>query len=128
MPDIAIDSNAYVAYQANDVRAVQLVNGATRRILPAPVLGELYFGALNSGRPASNQKILEQFLRTCDLALPDAAVCQRYGQLRVALRRNGTPLPVNDVWIAAICLELSIPLMTRDQHFIHVPHLAVLAW
>jgi tRNA(fMet)-specific endonuclease VapC len=125
---LALDSNAYVAYQSGDASAVRLVDTASRRILPAPVLGELYFGALNSARAAQNVALLEQFATTCELAVADAAVCLRYGRVRLSLRAAGTPIPINDLWIAAICLELDVPLLTRDAHFSHVPGLSLRSW
>ncbi|HTE19372.1 MAG TPA: PIN domain-containing protein, partial [Armatimonadota bacterium] len=110
MSDLALDTNAVTALQRDDPAALAIVRNTSTWILPVPVLGELYFGAFNSGRPAQNLHSLEQFISTCAIATVDADVCRIYGRLRVALRKDGSPIPQNDVWIAAVCLTLGVPL------------------
>jgi len=60
--------------------------------------------------------------------LPTARTAAEYGRIKAALKATGTPLPENDVWIAAFAIERSLPLATRDAHFAHVPGLIVLDW
>jgi len=127
MSDLALDTNAVVAIQHRDPAAMQIAS-ASSFILPAPVLGELYYGAMNSARAVQNIRALEQFADTCTFASLNASSCELYGGLRLTLRRAGTPIPYNDIWIAAICLDLDVPLLTRDAHFDHVPGLQVVRW
>lgn len=62
------------------------------------------------------------------LLLPTARTAAEYGQIKAALKAAGTPIPENDVWIAAAAVEHSWPLATRDPHFKQVPGLTVLNW
>lgn len=127
MSDLALDTNAVVAIQHRDPDVMRITSTASL-LLPAPVLGELYYGAMNSARAAQNIPALEQFASTCKFGIISASSCRFHGELRLALRRAGTPIPINDVWIAAICLDLDVPLLTRDAHFDHVPGLRVGRW
>lgn len=67
-------------------------------------------------------------MESSTLLLPTARTAAEYGRLKAALRTAGTPLPENDVWIAAFAVERGLPLATRDEHFLRVPGLSVLDW
>ncbi len=96
--------------------------------LPLTALGELCKGAFKSSQPQKNRLLLETFLRTVALLHPDTATVVRYAQISVDLERKRTPIPENDVWIAAVALECAMPLATRDAHFNHVTGLQLLRW
>jgi tRNA(fMet)-specific endonuclease VapC len=91
-------------------------------------LGELRYGAANSGRVAYNTQKLDQALKGFGVILPDESTADCYAQVRVQLRRKGRPIPPNDVWIAAIALQHRLPVLTRDAHFREVDALDVLLW
>jgi len=59
---------------------------------------------------------------------PDSATAERYAQIAVTLEREGQPIPENDLWIAAVALELDMPLATSDAHFDRIASLTVLKW
>ena len=122
-----LDTNAYIALRAGDADAISLLN-SVQRFLPVVVLGELLFGAGASGRAEQNRQLVEEFASNCTLLEITARVASRYADLRVQLRTAGRPIPDNDVWIAAACLDSGIPLITRDAHFSCVPGLTVLGW
>ena len=92
------------------------------------MLGEARFAVLNAGRRAENQARLEAFIATCQLPTMGADTALRYAEVRMALRRKGRPIPQNDMWIAAVCLEHGLSLATRDAHFREVDGLSLLAW
>ena len=96
-------------------------------ILPVIVLGELYTGFEAGTRAAENERRLESFLETPSVRVQDVTsdIAHRYALLVNALRRAGTPLPTNDIWIAATTLELGARLLTYDTHFRHIPGLVV---
>ena len=96
--------------------------------LPLTVVGELYKGVFRSSRENENLRLLEAFLKTVGILHPDTATAIQYAKISASLQVNGTPLPENDVWIAAMALECGMPLATRDAHFAHVSGLKILSW
>lgn len=100
--------------------------GLGRVCLPVTVIGELRYGALNSQRTAENLAAVEAFVDRCRVLPADATTAKLYGEARVRLKRAGTLIPENDVWIAAICIQNDVALATNDAHFAHVEGLAVI--
>jgi tRNA(fMet)-specific endonuclease VapC len=96
--------------------------------LPHTVLGELYCGAQLSANPAKTLAGIEHFASATALLLPTVATAEHYGKIRAALARAGTPIPENDIWIAALAVEFQLPLAARDAHFDRIAGLAVLKW
>lgn len=114
---IALDTNQAI-HVLNDVApVVAWLNGYTELCLPVTVLGELRFGAMKSARPQDNLVKVESFAARCTLLKTGAATAERYATVRMDLHRKGRPIPENDLWIAAACLEQAIPLATDDAHF-----------
>jgi tRNA(fMet)-specific endonuclease VapC len=126
--NIAVDSNAVIAYRAGNARACAAINGSAELFMPTMVLGELMYGALNSARPTENEKAVRAFADQCVIMGVDQAVAERYAVIRMALKRKGKPMPENDVWIAALCMEYDVTLVTHDAHFNHVDRLRVFNW
>jgi tRNA(fMet)-specific endonuclease VapC len=83
---------------------------------------------LKAAHPAENRLLLTKFLRTTELLLPGVATAVRYSEISHALALKGTPIPENDIWIAAAATEFGMPLVTRDAHFKNVAGLEMLAW
>ncbi|MDP8989949.1 MAG: PIN domain-containing protein [Acidobacteriota bacterium] len=96
--------------------------------VPVIAVGELYFGASHSGRPEANRAVLDQFLDGKVVLTCTLAIAREYGRLKSALRLKGTPLPENDMWIAAIALHHGLTFASRDRHFDEILGLAVIAW
>jgi tRNA(fMet)-specific endonuclease VapC len=96
--------------------------------LPVIALGELLYGAYKSALPSKSLGQIEDFGRLCAVLGIDAQTSVYYGQLNSDLGRLGKLIPQNDIWIAAIALQHSLPLATRDQHFSFVPGLTLLEW
>lgn len=92
------------------------------------VLGELYKGVLKSTSPERNLSALETFLQSVAVLSPDTATAVQYAKIAVSLERKGTPIPENDIWIAAMAIECGMPLATRDAHFGNVEGLFLLSW
>lgn len=91
-----------------------------------PVLGELLFGARNSGRVEANLLKYRSFVYDLSLLPLDSFAAELYAEIRLALKQQGRPIPDNDMWIAAICRAHDVPLLTFDRHFAEVPGLRVL--
>jgi tRNA(fMet)-specific endonuclease VapC len=97
-------------------------------ILPLPVMGELLAGAYGSRFVDEGLRALEVTSKW-ELMLPDLETAHVYGQLRGQLRfRNVSPSKVNDLWIAALCIQHDLPLLARDGGFESIPGLTVLHW
>jgi predicted nucleic acid-binding protein len=122
---LALDTNAYRLVMEGEAGAVALVRLAERVLLPVPVLAELRYGFLNGTRGRQNEANLLRFLdRPRVEVLPcDEETAVRYAELKLQLKKQGTPIPINDVWIAALALQHQATLFTRDSDFDQIPQL-----
>ncbi len=125
---LLIDTNCYSEIDEGDPETVQRVLEATEVWLPLIVLGELYAGFELGLHKDRNEKQLDDFLRrpAVGVLFPDHETAQHYGRLFHYLRRQGTPIPTNDIWIAALALQHDLVLDSADKHFLHVPDLSLL--
>jgi tRNA(fMet)-specific endonuclease VapC len=91
------------------------------------VLGELYFGFHNGSRLRENLAELDEFLAHpfVSIAWLTRTTADRFGRVASALKKGGTPIPTNDIWLAAQSVELGAELITFDDHFHRVPGLVV---
>ena len=126
---ICLDTNAYSALAKGNSRVRAVVEEADEVILPAVVFGELMFGFLNGSRFSENEKSLLRFLEEDGVSLQTVTrdIAERYGYVKAALKKNGTPIPENDIWIAATALETGTRLVTADSDFANVGGLVVIA-
>ena len=85
--------------------------------LPYVALAELYAGAYRSSRPERHLQQISSFLEAEDVLLSDEETPCVYGRIASELAQKGTPIPQNDIWIAAIALQAGLPLATEDNHF-----------
>ena len=122
---IALDTNCYRGFCAGDREVLDRLQLAERVVLPFVTLAELRAGFRCGTRAGENERVLQRFLRRPRVGVLYASedTTRHYAQLFVQLRRQGTPIPVNDVWIAALVLEHGFDLFSRDGHFDHLPQL-----
>jgi tRNA(fMet)-specific endonuclease VapC len=125
---LALDTNAVIAYREGISDVCSHVDKADVIILPVIVVGELLYGALNSTKIKNNEKFVHKFIEYSLVMQIDESVAIRYARVRFDLKRQGNPIPENDIWIAAACLVLDVPLLSQDDHFTHVPELQVISW
>lgn len=85
--------------------------------VPLTAVGELFFGAYKSPELVKHLQQTEKFLAKCTILFPDIKTAEVYGKTKAALARKGTPIPENDIWIAAIALQYDLPLHQNDKHF-----------
>ena len=125
---VAIDTNVFIAQQNNRLTADQqeLITVVEEICLPSIVVGELLFGAYNSGRVAANLHRYRQSIDQFPILALDMAAAEEYGLIRMQLKAAGQPIPENDLWIAAICRANDLPLFSLDAHFQRVPGLRLL--
>ncbi|MBM3177776.1 MAG: type II toxin-antitoxin system VapC family toxin [Bacteroidetes bacterium] len=116
--DCLLDRNIVIGLFANEpliLEKLSLVPGVIK--VPSIVLGELFFGAEQSTKRHENILRIERFAQACTNLVCDANTSMAYGKLKSQLKSNGTPLPENDVWKAALAEQHQIKLVTRDSHF-----------
>lgn len=119
MRKILLDTNAYSGYRKGDDRVLDVLAAAERVYLSVFVLGELLYGFKSGSREVENRRELDDFLRkpTVRTVHTTYDTADLFGMLKQQLRHEGTPIPINDVWIAAHCLETGSTLITFDDHF-----------
>ena len=111
-----------------DGAAVSSVRAAREIHLPLFVLGELLAGFMAGRRPRKNRDELAQFMASQRVSVlnPDERTARHYAHIYAALRAAGTPVPTNDMWIAALARQHRISLLTFDAHFEAIPGLTVI--
>ena len=119
MKRVLLDTCGYSAYRRGDERVLDALLEADRIYMSPIVIGELHVGFRRGTRLGKNTRELRVFL---DKPIVEGAAitCETsdaYAHVYLDLKERGTPIPINDVWIAAQCLELGAALVTLDQHF-----------
>jgi tRNA(fMet)-specific endonuclease VapC len=122
---LAIDTNAYVDICRRVDDAVRLAQTADRLLLPFVVVAELRAGFQAGTRAPQNERVLARFRASPRVSVlyADEETTRHYARVWTRLRTAGTPIPTNDLWIAAIALQHDAVLFTRDGHFRHIPEL-----
>lgn len=126
--EVLLDSSVIVPYLRKDAAVRQHILSCSTLYLPDTALGELYCGAFLSHDPAKTLAEINNFLSAVIPLHGGLATAQHYGKIRAALSRAGTPLPENDIWIAAFAAEHNLPLATKDAHFDKIDGIQVLKW
>jgi tRNA(fMet)-specific endonuclease VapC len=125
---LALDSNVVIQmFRAPSAAPPPQIIGRTI-ILPLPVVGELFAGAYGSERRDQNLSITESFVAKHAVLNPDEETARLYGRLRAAFRQALTTAKLNDLWIAAVCIQHDLPLLTNDRGFSAIPKLTVVDW
>jgi tRNA(fMet)-specific endonuclease VapC len=122
---MAIDTNRYVDFAKGQPEAVERIRQADEILVPFVVVGELRAGFAGGHRALENEATLVRFLdsRRVDLMFADEDTTHHYARLFQQLRRQGTPIPTNDLWIAALVVQHQLHLFARDAHFDHLPQI-----
>lgn len=122
---IVLDTNAYRGLFAGENAVIEIMNNVDEIILPIVVLGELLEAFKLGTREGTNRKILDKFLREVKVSVgyDGKDTAEFYAQIRIELHKKGKPIPMNDVWIAAVALENSATLVTFDGHFSEISDL-----
>jgi tRNA(fMet)-specific endonuclease VapC len=122
---IAIDSNRYTDLGKGIAEVVETLESAEWVYLPFVVLAELRAGFALGSKGTHNERILRQFLMRSgvDVLNADEQTTHHYGAVYRQLRQQGTPIPTNDLWIAALVLQHNLVLYARDKHFDSLPQI-----
>lgn len=122
---IALDTNRYVDLCKGVADTVALLEEAEAILLPFVVIGELRAGFAHGRRQTENEHTLRRFLLKDGVRVlyADDQTTHHYATVFRQLRKQGTPIPTNDMWLAALVLQHNVALHARDKHFDHLPQL-----
>lgn len=122
---VAIDTNRCVDLFRGDHALANQLAVAEAIFLPFVVLAEMRAGFALGSRGADNERSLRQLLMKEGVAVlfPDEQTTHHYAAVYRQLRKQGTPIPTNDIWIAALVLQHNLVLLARDTHFDHLPQI-----
>lgn len=123
-----LDTNIIIALFAQDTEVKDRLQSEIEIYMPVIVVGELFFGLHKSKYYARNIQRIEEFLQAVTILNCDETTARHYGTIKQDLKRKGTPIPDNDIWIAAIAKQHDLTLVSRDSHFEKVSDLAIEPW
>lgn len=125
---ILLDTNIISALLKGETSIADEIDKALQIFLSATVIGELFYGAQYSIQIENNTRNIKKLVLRYEVLNIDAETSAIYGIIKATLRKNGTPIPENDIWIAATAIQHKLALSTRDKHFNQIKDLNVLAW
>ena len=122
---IVLDTNRYVDFARGDADVFDILESAEEIVIPLIVLAELRAGFVVGSQGARNEGALRRFLLKPGVSLlaPDEQTTHHYAAVYRQLRQQGTPIPTNDIWIAALTIQHDLVLYARDAHFDHLPQI-----
>ncbi len=126
--EIALDTNALSAFADGEKNIYNIIRDFRRLALPATVLGEYRFGLKFSRYREQRSKWLSELLKHSRILEIDEITTNYYADIRSILKRQGTPLPENDVWIASSCIQYNLSILSRDKHFDNLKNMTRLSW
>ena len=124
--NLALDTNRYTDFVRGETSVVEVIRAASKVVIPFIVVAELRAGFRIGTRAKENESVLTSILQrpTISVLYADGDTTHHYAAIHSQLRRQGTPVPINDLWIAAIAIQHELVLFSRDTHFSHIPQLA----
>jgi tRNA(fMet)-specific endonuclease VapC len=123
---LLLDTNRYSDLAEGDSQAEAVLSSADEIFFPFITVAELQLGFRLGARRLENEKRLTRFFKEFGVGVlyPTANTLDFFADLKLQLRRQGTPIPDHDIWIAALALQHGLTLYARDKHFDHLSQLA----
>lgn len=125
---IFIRTNIIVAWLNGETSIANKIDSAREIYIPIIVLGELYYGAMNSIQVNKNINEIQKAISHYTVLLIDEGTTINYGNIKTALRKKGKPIPENDIWISSIAQRYKLAIITRDKHFKEIEDLNIVKW
>ncbi|MHB8500794.1 MAG: PIN domain-containing protein [Candidatus Acidiferrales bacterium] len=123
-----LDTNALSAAAEEHSGITEILAGPQQLALPVVVLGEFRYGIAQSRHRARYRRWLDGLITDCIVLDVTEQTTHHYAAINVELRQAGKPIPTNDLWIAALCRQHGLPLLSRDRHFDVVTGIRRLDW
>lgn len=123
MSGVLLDTSAYSGFKRGNPEIKSALQTAESVALSAVAVGELLAGFHKGAQRRKNEEEFAAFLDSPRVSvLPvDEDTAERYAVILDALRQAGTPIPTNDIWIAACAMQYGLTVLTTDAHFLRVP-------
>jgi tRNA(fMet)-specific endonuclease VapC len=123
MKRVLLDTSAYSSLFRGDERMKRTLQEVEETALTPVILGELLAGFTGGRFEARNRELLKEFLETPRVRVYpiDGETSERYAAVWLHLREQGTPIPTNDLWIAASAMQHGLSVLTADRHFQKIP-------
>jgi tRNA(fMet)-specific endonuclease VapC len=123
---LLLDTSAYTGFRRGIPSVVEKISGSDSVLISPVMLGELMYGFRKGSKFDQNMRMLRRFLEhdAVEVAPLGEITADRYSRTVLQLKKDGSPIPVNDVWIAAQAMEHGAELLTSDRHFERVAGLA----
>ena len=123
MRKVLLDTSAYSALFRGEEQVKYILQEVEEVSLTPVILGELLAGFSGGRFETKNRQLLKEFLDTPRVRVysVDGDTSERYAAVWLHLRREGTPIPTNDLWIAASAMQHGLTVLTADRHFLKVP-------
>jgi tRNA(fMet)-specific endonuclease VapC len=125
---LILDTNALSAAAEEHPSVIKILAVAHQLALPVVVIGEYRYGISQSRHRARYRRWLEGLITDCTVLDVTEQTTHHYAAINVELRETGKPIPTNDLWIAALCRQHVLPLLSRDRHFDAVSGIHRLNW
>ena len=115
-----VDTNVIVKMLNGDENAIRIFDTFDNIAIPVIAVGELFYGAYKSSRTQENLSLFSDFVSNYTILPVDNDISNIYGEIKAQLAEKGTPIPENDIWIAAIAKVHNHTLITYDSHFSNI--------
>ncbi len=112
-----LDTNALSAAADREPAALEVVASAERLAVPVIVLGEYRLGIAQSRHRKNYENWLREWIAAVTVLDIDEETTHHYAAIGLELKRIGKPIPANDLWIASLCRQHALPVVSRDRHF-----------
>ena len=122
MKKILLDTNAYSNFLKGDHEILEIISESDIIYLSVFVLAELFYGFKAGSREKKNKDYLRRFLKKPGISILEASMetSRVFSEIKFSLKKTGTPIPINDIWIASHVMESGAELVTYDHHFLKV--------
>jgi tRNA(fMet)-specific endonuclease VapC len=128
IPQLILDTNALSSAEDANPDILKILMEVQQLALPVVVIGEFRYGISRSRHAMEYGRSLDGLIDDCLVLDITDRTTHHYASIRLELRKTGKPIPVNDLWIAALCRQHDLPLLSRDRHFDVVPGIRRLEW